>query len=444
MLTSKKQTLEVEGHRITVSNLDKVLYPGHKFSKAAVIDYYVRISGVLLPHLKNRPVTLKRFPNGVFGEFFYEKDAPAYTPDWVKTFPVPRREKNGPDIRYILINDLPTLVWLAALANLEIHPFLYRAPHMNRPTWIVFDLDPGKGADVLTCGRVALMLRETLADLQLESSIKVSGSKGLQVYVPLNTRTTFEQTRPFAKAIAELLAQQSPDLIVSEMPKAFRSGKVFIDWSQNADFKSTVSVYSLRAKTYKPFVSAPIEWKELEQALAHQDADALFFSPAQALSRAEKRGDLFKGMLTKKQKLPLEVTLQLRKAKARSRTGTADANSRVRGSRQGGRKRFVVERANGVTTLRLEMNNRLRNWIIQKSLPRKAHRAVTASPAADTSIDYLTSNEVKAAWDLGTYELIEGSYQTGSMSLHLSGKKLKGQFVFKRAAEGKRWKITKG
>ena len=443
-MTSKKQTLEVEGRRITVSNLDKVFYPGHRFTKAQVIDYYVRISELLLPHLENRPVTLKRFPNGVFGEFFYEKDAPAFTPDWVKTFPVARREKNGPDIRYIVINDLPTLVWLASLANLEIHPFLYRAPDIDRPTWIVFDLDPGKGADILTCGRVALMLRETLAQLRLESSIKVSGSKGLQVYVPLNTRATFEQTQPFAKAIAELLAQQSPDLIVSEMPKVFRSGKVFIDWSQNADFKSTVSVYSLRAKTYKPFVSVPIEWKELERALAQKDADALFFSPAQALSRAEKRGDLFKDVLTKKQKLPLQLTLQLRKSRPRTRTRPAGKSSRVRGSRQGGRKRFVAERTSGQTILRLEMNNRLRNWIIQKSLPSKPHRAITASSAEDTSVEYLTSSAVAGAWDFGTYELIDGSYHTGSISVHLSGQKLKGEFVMERAAGGKHWKLTKG
>src|ERR1043166_899693 len=158
-MAAKKQKLEIDGRRIAVSNLDKVLYPGHRFTKANVIDYYVRISKYLLPHLKNRPVTLKRFPNGVFGEFFYEKDAPAFTPEWVETFPVPRREKNGPDIRYILINDLATLVWLATLANLEIHPFLYRAPHIDRPTWMVFDLDPGKGADILTCARVALILR---------------------------------------------------------------------------------------------------------------------------------------------------------------------------------------------------------------------------------------------------------------------------------------------
>lgn len=181
------------------------------FTKANVIDYYVRVAPFLLPHLKNRPVTLKRFPEGVYGEFFYEKDAPSFTPQWVKTFPVPRRNKAEPEIRYILINNLPTLVWLANLANLEIHPFLHRVPKLDRPTAMVFDCDPGEGADVLTCARVALMLRDVLRELKLESFAKVSGSKGLQVYVPFNSAVTYDVTQPFAKALAGLLAERAPN-----------------------------------------------------------------------------------------------------------------------------------------------------------------------------------------------------------------------------------------
>src|SRR5215217_7656734 len=173
----KTEQLAVDGRRITVSNLDKILYPGDKFTKGDVIDYYVRISKYLLPHLRKHPVTLKRFPDGVFAESFYEKDAPAFTPAWVKTVLVPRRETPGPDIRYILINDLPTLVWLANLANLEIHPFLHHAPRLDHPTSIVFDCDPGEGANVLDCARVALMLREVFDELNLDSYVKVSGSK---------------------------------------------------------------------------------------------------------------------------------------------------------------------------------------------------------------------------------------------------------------------------
>ena len=189
MARNTKQ-LTVDGKRIPVSNLDRVLYRGDRFTKADVIDYYVRISKYLLPHLRNRPVTLKRFPEGVFGEFFYEKDAPAFTPNWVRTVSVPRREAGTPPIQYIAINDRATLVWLANLANLEIHPFLHRAPQLNRPTWMVFDCDPGEGANILDCARVALMLRDLLEELSLDSYVKVSGSKGLQVYVPLNSPIT--------------------------------------------------------------------------------------------------------------------------------------------------------------------------------------------------------------------------------------------------------------
>jgi bifunctional non-homologous end joining protein LigD len=237
--------------------LDKILYPGGRFTKANVIDYYVRMAKYLLPHLKNRPVTLKRFPNGVFGDFFYEKDAPAFAPDWIETFPVPRRERKGQDILYILVNGLPTLVWLASIASLELHPFLHKVPKIDQPTSMVFDCDPGEGANVLTCARVAFMLRDLLNELSLESWPKVSGSKGLQVYVPLNTAMTYEVTQALAKGIAEILAQRQPKLITAQMPKALRRRKVFIDWSQNSDFKTTVGVYSLRAKSHKPLVSMP-------------------------------------------------------------------------------------------------------------------------------------------------------------------------------------------
>jgi len=209
-MAKRKQNLTIDGRSIPVSNLDKILFPDGSISKAQVIDYYLRISDYLLPHLKNRPVTLKRYPNGALGEFFYEKDAPRFPPAWVETFPVPRRESEG-TIRYVLVNERATLGWLANLANLEIHPFLHRVPHLDRPTTIVFDLDPGRGADVLTCARVAFLLRDLLDDLGLRSLIKVSGSKGLQVYAPLNTEVTYELTQPFAKATAELLSERHPN-----------------------------------------------------------------------------------------------------------------------------------------------------------------------------------------------------------------------------------------
>jgi bifunctional non-homologous end joining protein LigD len=303
----KQQYLTVDGRKIPVSNLDKVLYPAGRVTKAQIIDYYLRVSSWLIPHLKDRPVTLKRYPNGVIGEYFYEKDAPGFTPEWVKTFPVPRRDSSGTDIRYILINDRPTLVWLANLANLEIHPFLHRVPRIDRPAWVVFDLDPGEGADILTCARVALILRDVLTRLEMRSFAKVSGSKGLQVYVPLNTKITYAETQPFAKAVAEMLADSHPDLIVAEMAKVLRRRKVFIDWSQNADFKTTVGVYSLRAKSRRPFVSAPVEWDELATAIDKEDVESLFFGMEDIIERLRRVGDLFKPVLTIKQTLPRQV-----------------------------------------------------------------------------------------------------------------------------------------
>jgi bifunctional non-homologous end joining protein LigD len=262
----EKQFLDVEGRKVAVSNLDKVLYPGAQFTKGQVIDYYIRVAEYLLPHLKDRPVTLKRFPDGVKGEFFYEKDAPKFTPEWVRTVPVPRRA-GGKPIEYIVIDDLPTVVWLGNLAALELHPFLHSASDLNKPQSIVFDLDPGDGNNVLDCARVAALLRDLLGGLQLRSFAKVSGSKGLQLYVPLNSPVTYAAIQEFARGVAKFMEARHPAMVVSEMAKNLRTGKVFIDWSQNSDFKTTISVYSLRAKTDRPYVSLAVTWEELADAV---------------------------------------------------------------------------------------------------------------------------------------------------------------------------------
>src|SRR6266496_4937401 len=265
MASSARHEVEVEGRTLSLSNVDKVLYPSG-FTKGQVIDYYVRVSDYLLAHLKDRPVTLKRYPNGVTAPHFYEKDEPKYTPKWVRRVPVARR-MGGKDICYIVIDDLPTLVWSANTANLEIHPFLHRAQALDRPTAVAFDLDPGEGADLLTCADIAFRLREVLEKSGLRAFPKVSGSKGMQVYAPLNRAVTYEETQPFAHSLAESLEREDPRRVTSVMAKAQRKGKVFIDWSQNSDFKTTVCVYSLRAKTSRPFVSIPITWQELETAV---------------------------------------------------------------------------------------------------------------------------------------------------------------------------------
>lgn len=472
MAKSKKQQVEIDGRTIQLSNLEKVLYPGGRVTKAEVIDYYIRISKYLLPHLKNRPVTLKRFPEGVHGEFFYEKDAPAFTPDWVRTFPVPRKESVGPDIRYILIDDVATLVWLANLANLEIHPFLHRVPHINRPSSMVFDCDPGEGADVLSCARVALILRDVLAELGLDSFVKVSGSKGLQVYVPLNTAVTYEQTQPLAKALAELLAQREPKLIVSQMAKAVRKKKVFIDWSQNADFKTTIGVYSLRAKTHRPYVSLPLTWDELGSALKQNDAKRLYFRPEEALARVETVGDLFAPVLTKRQKLPREIvrsleprasvqvpaTLKTYEQKRNFRKTAEPPPRAVSRSKQGSRRRFVVQKhaaSHLHYDFRLEMHGVLKSWAIPKGPPFKEDERRLAMPTEDHPIDYLDFEGIipkgqygggtVMVWDIGTYELLEGNYYRGFLRVYLNGSKMKGEWTLTqvRAAERGGWRIEK-
>jgi len=302
MSSRKKVELEVDGRKLQVSNLEKVLYPEVGFTKGEVIDYYIRIAPVLLPHLKNRPITLKRYPEGVEGFFFYEKQCPSHRPDWVETAEVPAQREEG-KIDYCLMNDLPALVWAANLADLELHTFLHRAPTITRPTALAFDLDPGAPADMVLCCRVGLWLRAIFDELGLESFPKTSGSKGLQVFVPLNTATTYEKTKAFAHALAQRLEREHPDEVVSRMQKSLRRGKVLIDWSQNDDHKTTVNVYSLRAKAH-PTVSTPVTWKEVEAVVKKKTGNGLVFESAEVLKRVKKLGDLFAPVLTLKQKLP--------------------------------------------------------------------------------------------------------------------------------------------
>jgi bifunctional non-homologous end joining protein LigD len=291
------QQVRVDDRTLRLTNPDKVLYPAAGFTKAQVIDYYSRVAEWILPHLKDRPVALRRFPDGVDGQAFYEKDAPRFTPEWVATAHVPRRA-GGKDIRYVVINDRATLLWCANLASLELHTFLHRAGALDTPASVVFDLDPGEGAALAACAKVAFLLRDALEKLGLKIFPKVSGSKGLQLYVPLNGKATYARTQPFAHAVATTLAGAHPDLIVSEMTKSLRKSRVFIDWSQNSDFKTTIGVYSLRAKE-RPYVSLPVTWDELAA-----DPDRLFFEPEAALRRLEKLGDLFAAVPELKQTLP--------------------------------------------------------------------------------------------------------------------------------------------
>jgi bifunctional non-homologous end joining protein LigD len=286
--------VEVEGRRLSLSNLDKVMYPAVGFTKGQLIDYYTRIAPAVLPHLRDRPLTLKRYPNGVEGQYFYEKRCPPHAPEWVR-----RQEASG--ISFCVCDDLPTLVWLANLADLELHPSLSLVDDINRPTVMAFDLDPGPPAGLVECCEVAVLLRDALDHLGLESFAKTSGSKGIQVYVPLNVDDVDYDggTKLLSNALARHLEGEHPDLIVSSQKKELRRGKVLIDWSQNDEHKTTVAVYSLRARA-RPTVSTPLEWAEVEAA----DPDALVFESDDVLARVEERGDLFAPVAQLRQALP--------------------------------------------------------------------------------------------------------------------------------------------
>jgi bifunctional non-homologous end joining protein LigD len=299
---STSQTIEIEGKSLTLTNLDKVLYPATGFTKGQVIDYYARIAPALIPQLSGRPLTLKRYPGGVDQEFFFEKNATKHRPDWVKTAPI-WSEGNQRDVNYILADNLPTLIWVANLAAIELHPSLSLAKNITCPRVMVFDLDPGPPANIVQCCQVGLWLREIFEHFGLQSFPKTSGSKGLQIYVPLNTPTSYDITKPFAHALARLLETDHKELVVSDMKKQLRVGKVLVDWSQNDEHKTTISVYSLRARE-RPTVSTPVKWEEIEQAFKKKDAKLLVFESQQVIKRVEKMGDLFEPVLTLKQKLP--------------------------------------------------------------------------------------------------------------------------------------------
>jgi bifunctional non-homologous end joining protein LigD len=449
--------LEIDGRVISVSNLDKVMYPETGFTKGEVIDYYIKISPALLPHLKNRPLTMKRYPDGIDGNYFYEKNAPSHTPSWIKTTYFGRNTGDEPN-RHILVNDLPTLVWSANMANLELHTVLSKAPKLTVPTMLVFDLDPGPPAAILESAEVAFLIKEVLDSVNLESFAKTSGSKGVQVYVPLNTPTDFETTRGFAELVALMLANQHPGRIVSTMSKQVRTGRVFIDWSQNAEHKTTASVYSLRASREIPSISMPVSWKELKAAIKKADADKLYFEPAEALLRVKKIGDLFEPVLTLKQKIPRKFQAPKQKViqkgdhsiKAyeakRDFTKTkepAPAKTKKRGKKV---PMFVIQKHAARRLhydFRLEMDGVLRSWAVPNGLPTELNDKRLAVHVEDHPMNYakfegiIPSGNYGAGtvmvWDIGTYTTMEEdpikAYYEGKLHVYLQGEKLKGEWI---------------
>lgn len=299
MATGAQQRVEVRvgGRTLSLSNLDKVLWPETGFTKGQLIDYYSRVAEAMVPHLARRPITLRRWPNGVTGQSFFEKNCPSHHPQWVESVQMG-------DVRYCTLDEPASLVWVANLASIELHPSLARAPDLEVPTAVVFDLDPGAPADILTCAKVGFIVRSALDRLGLETWPKTSGSKGLQIYAPLNSGAGYDRVKPFAQAIAQLLERDHPDLVVSSMEKSIRKNKVLIDWSQNTASKTTVSVYSVRALD-TPSVSTPVTWDELDEALSAGDAAMLRFTPDDVLERVQRLGDLHSPVLERRQDLPV-------------------------------------------------------------------------------------------------------------------------------------------
>jgi bifunctional non-homologous end joining protein LigD len=301
---AENRVVEVDGRELKLTNLDKVLYPKAGFTKGEMVDYYAKVAPAMVPHLAGRAVTLRRFPEGVddLDAAFFEKRCPKHRPKWVKT----ARVQAGPHagkIDFCVCDSLPTLIWMAQLAAVELHPSLSLSRAPKRPTVLAFDLDPGPPADIVQCCRVGLRLREMFGHFGVQSFPKTSGSKGMQVYVPLNKGVSYETTKPFAKAIAQLLEKQTPDEVVSKMKKVERKGKVFVDWSQNHQSKTTIAVYSLRARE-RPTASTPVSWEEVEAVAESGDGSSLVFETAAVLKRVEEHGDLFAPVLELEQELP--------------------------------------------------------------------------------------------------------------------------------------------
>jgi bifunctional non-homologous end joining protein LigD len=479
---SKTTTLTVQGEPVPVSNLDKVYYPKAVFTKGEMLAYYIKIAPFLLPHLKGRPLTMKRYPNGVEAPFFYEKQCPRPTPPFVETCQVARHHKPGA-IQFCLVNNLPTLVWAANLGDLELHTFLSKAPNVHKPTQIVFDLDPGPPADAVQCAQVALWIREIFNNLGLEIFVKSSGSKGMQVYVPLNTPATYEDTSPFAKAVAQTLERAHPELVVSDMKKELRHGKVLVDWSQNSETKTTVCVYSLRARE-RPFVSMPLEWAEVQKSLRKEDSSFVFVEAAEALKRVEKKGDLFARVLTLKQDLkkalaafstkePVKINKSRLKGTGdgsisayhakRDFTQTAEPSGK---SKQRGKKLLFVIQKHEASHLhydfRLELDGVLKSWAVPKGPQTDMETKRLAMMVEDHPRDYahfegtIPKGNYGAGtvmvWDIGTWENLgpephEG-LKSGKLHFQLNGKKLKGEWALvkmhgPRATKGNEWLLLK-
>jgi bifunctional non-homologous end joining protein LigD len=444
------------------SRPDRILFPRAGFTRSDAIEYYQGMSSWLLPHLRDRPLAFRRFPGSIADESFWEKDAPSFTPAWIRTAEVPRKRDNS-IIHYIVIDDERSLLWAVDAGVIEIHPFLHTARNLHQPRSVVFDLDPGPRATMAHCCRVAVRLRDYLQDISLQSVVKVSGSKGLQVYVPLNTAVTYEATEAFARVVGHSLARADPRRIVADMARELRVGKVFIDWSQNSDYKTTVGVYSLRATSDRPWVSMPVTWSEVEEEQRNRAKTRLRFAPDQALARTARLGDLFAPLLKIKQRLPKEFMDALTRAAPRRRLSQPaedrdeEAGAEVRGIRlprprsQSGRRLFVLIESEMGNELWLDVRGEFKRFILRPD--RAGGSRVIAMPAGQFPVDQsYFRGEVQEKYrdririgDTGFYEILDGSFHAERLDLFFNGAKMQGPWILEKIQKGSRhrsWSLT--
>ncbi|OHB52763.1 MAG: hypothetical protein A2Y12_09985 [Planctomycetes bacterium GWF2_42_9] len=477
-MKQESKTITIEGKKLTLTNLSKVLYPQTGFTKAGVIDYYRRMAPYILPHLINRPVTLKRYPQGVDAEYFYQKNCPLHKPDWIKTSKPDKYFKEN----FCLVNDLASLIWIENLASIEIHTLLSTTKNLERPTMLVFDLDPGEPATLIDCLKIALVMRDILKGLGLKTFPKTSGGKGLHFYLPLNTIITFDQTSAFAKTVAQIMEKHFPDLVVSKMNKNLRQGKVFVDWSQNSRHKTTACVYTLRARS-EPTVSMPVSWKEIENALKKNKPESLIFTAEEAIKKAQKDGDIFKDVLTLRQSLSTEIVIRSKPEKVsknvqdknlkkyrqkRDFTKTTEPS----GSKRTEESHIFVIHKHAATRLhydiRLQSQGVLKSWAVPKGLSTNPTEKRLAVRTEDHPFDYkdfegiIPEGQYGAGqviiWDKGTYINItqdsnsravsmKDALNNGKVEVFFEGNKTKGGYAFIRMRQAKdakeNWLIIK-
>jgi len=454
MTTNRAVT--IEDRQVELSNLDKALYPEAGFTKAQVIDYYRRVAPHILPHLAGRPVMLKRYPDGVTGEFFYEKTCPAYRPDWVAS----TNGQGGMDIDFCLIDSLPSLVWVANLAALELHTLLAKVDDLSIPTAVAFDLDPGPPATLLDCCEIALILRDMLDGLGLKSFPKTSGGKGLHFFLPLNTDATYDQTKQFAKTVAQTMEKHYPDRVVSRMTRSLRAGKVLIDWSQNTEHKTTVCPYSLRAQP-QPTVSTPVRWEEVERVVQEKDAGGLVLTADRVVERLEQDGDLFASVLTMRQELPRgsDVKTESRGEPLRAyhqKRNFAKTPEPAGGVPSSGQEPIFVIHKHAATRLhydlRLEVEGVLKSWSVPRGPSSEPADRRLAVEVEDHPLDYRDFEGVipkgqygagrVIVWDRGTYRNITDDPQhptpmaraleDGKVEIFFEGHKVRGGYALIR------------